>query len=161
MKKTILTSFIIGLLIFSCETKHKPVNNFTYNFQYYNYENGQVEGKGKTDLKNIISEFRDFPWKEQTSKLNNPETKSNPTIGIKDNLNDYDFGIFTYSEQNEPVFVIYHSYKVNDEWKESFREGYNKESIEKALKLFFERKHNELPQFLEKSSKKEFGIPLN
>ncbi|RAJ11897.1 hypothetical protein [Olleya aquimaris] len=159
MKKIIFTSFIIGFFLFSCGTKQ--VDKFTYNFQYYDSENDQTEDKGETDLKNIISEFRSFPWKEQTSKFNNPEAKSNPTIGIKDNLNDYDFGIMSYPENNEVVYVIYHSYKVNGEWEESFREGFSKESIEKGLKLFFERKHKELPKFLEKNSKKEFGIPLN
>ena len=159
MEKRIFTSLIIGLLLISCGTK--KVDKFTYNFQYYNYDNSQVENKGETDLKNILSEFRNFPWKEQTGKFNNPEAKSNPTIGIKDNLNDYDFGIMTYPENDKVVYVIYHSYKVNGEWEESFREGFSEESIEKGLELFFERKHKELPIFLEKNSVKEFGIPLN
>lgn len=159
MKKGIFTSIIIGILLINCGTK--KVDTFTYNFQYYNYDNSQVKNKGETDLKNILSEFRNFPWKEQTSKFNNPEAKSNPTIGIKDNLNEYDFGIMTYPKNNEVVYVIYHSYKINSQWEESFREGFSKESIEKALKLFFERKHKELQKFLEKNSKKEFGITLN
>ena len=62
-----------------------------------------MEDKGETDLKNIISEFRNFPWEEQTSKFNDPEAKTNPTIGIKDNLYNYDFGILTYPDDDEVV----------------------------------------------------------
>ena len=161
MKNIIITLLLIGFLSISCGPKHEPIDKFTYNFQYYNFDNSQVEYKGETDLNNIISEFRNFPWEEQTSKFNNPEAKSNPTIGIKDNLNNYDFGILTYPEDNDVVYVVYHSYKVNGEWEEIFRESYSKESIEKGLKLFFKRKHQELPKFLKDNSKKEFGITLN
>ncbi len=160
--KKISTLLIIGLLLIGCGSKQTTtVGKFTYNFQYYNYENNQVDDKGETDLKNIISEFRNFPWKEQTSKVNNVEAKSNPNIGIKDNSNDYDFGIMTYPENEKVIYVIYYSYKNNGEWEVNLREGYSKASVEKGLELFFERKYEELPGFLTNNSKKDFGIPLN
>jgi hypothetical protein len=158
MKRINLLIIIFGILLISCGVKQ--VDKFTYNFQFYDLANNEVIDKGETDLDNILLEFRNFPWKEQTGKLNNPEAKSNPTIGIKDNLNDYDFGITTYPKKNDLVYVIYHSYKVDGEWEESFREGFKKESIEKGLELFFERNHKELRKFLKDNSEKEFGIPL-
>ena len=148
-------------LLQGCVSKHQPKNEFTYNFQFIEYENDQVDDKGPTDLKNILKEFRIFPWKEQVEKLNSPNTKSNPTIGIKDQLNDYDFGITAYpNDSNNVVFVIYHSYKINGDWNESFREGYEKDAVEHSLKLFFERSHDELLEYLIKNSKSEFGIPI-
>ncbi len=159
MKQTYI-SILSAVLLLGCFSGHKPVDKFTYNFQYYDMENDQVQNKGQVDLKKITEEFNNFPWEEQTAKFNNPESKSNPTIGIKDHMNDHDLGIMTYPGDDGPVFVIYHSYLVDGEWEESFREGYSRNSIEKGLELFFNRNHRELPKFLEKNSTKEFGIPI-
>lgn len=146
--------------LFSFRKKHKAVDKFTYNFQLYNYKNNQVDEKGVTDLRNIIKAFRNFPWKDQTNKMNLPDAKSNPTIGIKDHLNNYDFGITAFPENNTIIYVIYHSYKVNGNWEESFREGYTSEDIEKGLQLFFNRQHKGLPKFLLDNSTGEFGTSL-
>lgn len=153
-------SILVFLTFLGCGTKHKPIDKFTYNFQFYNYENDQVDEKGVADYENIIGEFRKFPWKEQMDKLNLPDVKSNPTIGIKDHLNDYDFGITAYPKNNEIIYVIYYSYKTNGDWEESFREGYSADNIEKALKLFFDRQNEKLPKFLLENSTREFGTPL-
>ncbi len=128
----------------------------------YNYDHDQVDDHGETDLKNIINEFRNFPWKDQLNKMDSPDVKSNPTIGIKDHLNDYDFGItaLSISSNNKVDFAIYHSYKVNEDWVEILREGFTEEAVEKALTLFFERNSKELPKFLIENSSGELGIPL-
>lgn len=159
MKNLFIVLILFGII--SCGNQRESIDKFTYNFQFYNYENDQVDDKGETDLGNILNEFRNFPWDEQVNKLNLPDVKSNPTIGIKDQLNDYDFGITAYQgDSNNIGFVIYHSYLVEGEWEESFREGYRKEAIAEALKLFFKRQHDELPNYLLNNSKGEFGIPF-
>ena len=84
---------IVALLMIGCKTNSKPEDKFSYNFQFYNYENNQVDEKGETDLENIIEEFNSFPWIEQAKKVNSPEAKSTPNIGLKDHQNNYDFGI--------------------------------------------------------------------
>ena len=149
------------LIVCSCTTSRQRIDSFTYNLQFYNYANDQVDNKGETDLQNILKEFREFPWKEQVENLNLPDVKSNPTIGIKDQLNDYDFGVTAYPDNDGNVgFAVYYSYLENGDWQESFMEGYSPESIEQALKLFFNREHDELPYFLLNSAKGEFGIPI-
>jgi hypothetical protein len=156
-----LIQISILFLLQGCVSKHQPKDEFTYNLQFREYENDQVDDKGPTNLANILTEFRTFPWKEQIEKMNQPNTKSNPTIGIKDLLNEYDFGITAYpDDSNNVVFVIYHSYKIDGDWEESFREGYEKVAVEHSLKLFFERKHDELLKYLIENSKREFGTPL-
>ena len=145
----------------NCTTSYNGVDKFTYNLQYYNFENDEVLEKGQTDLDNLIKEFRNFPWKAQVSKLYAPDAKSNPTIGIKDNLNNYDFGITAYPDDSlNVVFVIYYSYISDHQWEESFREGYEISSVEKAIELFFNRDHEALPNYLIENSKSEFGVPI-
>ncbi|WP_420400969.1 hypothetical protein [Flagellimonas sp.] len=159
MRIFVYTLLLIATLL-SCVAKHKPVDKITYNFQFYNYENHQVDNKGVTDIENIIREFRNFPWEDQVEKMNLPDVKSNPTIGIKDHINDYDFGITAYPDNQGFGYMIYYSFKVKGVWNDSFREGYTVESVEEALKLFFERRHDELLKFLLENSKKEVGIPI-
>jgi hypothetical protein len=121
-----------------------PIDKFTYDFQYADYNQNQTDEKGETDFKNALDEFNKFPWKEQLIQANKI-AKVSPTIDFKDHYIHINLAIsvvaLNYSD--EPIFYV--CYVTSKDVK--ILKDVSNQQAKQFIELFFNRNHEDLRKY--------------
>lgn len=140
MRYVVVIDGVVGLKQIKNSNTPKE-NKFTYNFQFSDYNNNQVDDKGDTDYTNIINEFNNFNWKKEIS---NPDLKTSPTIGIQDHLTGYELGISGIGIDNDNNIYFHLFFVINNDVK--ILQNQNAESVKDKINLFFNRDYTKLKE---------------
>jgi hypothetical protein len=136
-------------------------NHFTYDIQQAGYDFDQYDLKGEATYDKFITEFRNFPWKEQVEK--SKEGTSEPSLAVKNSVSKIDCWVSVIGTSKEFAYLVGIVYpkKVKTffvfgkekevRWVEAFIVEEKKE-VEELFKLYFDGKIEELKSKLAQHS---------
>lgn len=137
---------------------------FTYDIQYGGDPYNKYDLKGQTDYDNFIALFDTFPWPDEIEKANANPNGSSPTLSVKNNIDERDFWISMSGDRNNHGYLVGYVYPKT---RKGFL-GFGKEKIirwleiyltedelqvKNFIKLYFDRKYNELHSQIRKLEK--------
>lgn len=137
---------------------------FTYDIQYGGDPYNKYDLMGKTNYDSFISLFDNFPWLDEIEKANANPNGSSPTLSVKNNTDDRDFWISMSGDRNNHGYLVGYVYPKRRKgffgfgrektirWLEIYLTS-DKQQVKNFIKLYFDRKYNELHTQIRKLEK--------
>jgi hypothetical protein len=156
--------------MFGCQTTDQQNQNsmtmdkFTWNVQLAGYDFKKYDEKGETTYYNFISEFDKFPWIEEMEKRNTIKDGCSATLSVKDLKADRDFWVSIAGDKNNYGYLVGHVHPKEvkrffglgkaktKRWCDIYQTQ-NVNDLKNCIKLFFDRKQQELVTSLSKLEK--------